>query len=175
MLIREVTRQNLIEIILLPIVFVLVFISGTFGLIYLHVNNYLAYLTWCAISFVVVIAIIISYTYLTLRYDPMFPPVLPPYYGAYYTQAPPDNQFIKNNQQSKRPGQKFDQRYNRTNSRSDPINKIQAKPGLRRKPGIQRTNSTHPVQRKHDTQQRRPEMIVTNKRTRTSEKLRKFK
>jgi hypothetical protein len=66
MLLRKITKQNIVEILLLPIIFVMIFGLGLILLVFLDVQNYLVYTAWCLISGVVVIVLIGAYTYLMI-------------------------------------------------------------------------------------------------------------
>jgi hypothetical protein len=85
MLLRKISKQNIIEILLLPIIFVIIFLAGVFALVQLNINNYLAYASWCLITGIIVILIVGFITYRLLRADDWAPQVLPPFYGSNYS------------------------------------------------------------------------------------------
>lgn len=90
--------MNIIEIIILPLIFGLIFGSGIFLLIYLGISDYVAYTGWCLISGVIILLIILTYTYRTMSSHPklaMHDPRLYEYYRNinqdqnYYSQPDP--------------------------------------------------------------------------------------
>ena len=66
MLLRKITRQNIVELLILPIIFIIIFSLGFILLVYFNVQNYLVYTAWCLISGIIVIALIGAYTYLMI-------------------------------------------------------------------------------------------------------------
>jgi hypothetical protein len=87
MLIREISKQNIIEILILPLVFIMIFIAGIFLLVFLEIFDYVVYTSWCLFSGIIVIAIIAYFTYLKIKpkkreplyYPPRYSPRYPPY------------------------------------------------------------------------------------------------
>lgn len=92
MLLREIKKINIIEILILPLIFIAIFIAGMIIFIQFNLNNYLLYTGWCFISGVIVIGIIGIYTYLILKedsydkYQSRQPPQKHPYYTYHYTK-----------------------------------------------------------------------------------------
>jgi hypothetical protein len=86
MLIREISKQNLIEIIAFPLIFIMLFILGIYLFVYLELLDYVLYTSWCLISGVIVVAIIFYFTYMKIKpirrepiyHSPRYPPDWPP-------------------------------------------------------------------------------------------------
>ncbi len=66
MLLRKITNQNIVEILIIPLIFVSIFGLGLMLLVLLDVENYLVYTGWCLLSGVIVIALVGAYTYLMI-------------------------------------------------------------------------------------------------------------
>jgi hypothetical protein len=69
MLIREIHKKNLIEIIILPLIFISIFIAGTIILTMFNILNYMIYAGWCLISGIMLMIIVWVYSYIFLKED----------------------------------------------------------------------------------------------------------
>ena len=67
MLIRSISKFNLIEIILLPLIFIGIFIVGVGLLIHFKIDTQEIYAGWCLISGAVVMCIVLAYTYVLIK------------------------------------------------------------------------------------------------------------
>lgn len=67
MLIREITKQNIKEIILLPLIFILLFIGGSTVFLVFNIYDQILYASWCFISAIIVIGLIGLTTYLMIK------------------------------------------------------------------------------------------------------------
>lgn len=66
---RKITKQHLIEILILPIIFVLILMVGIYLLLSLNINDYFVFTGWCIIATIIVIIIIAGYTFIFIKKD----------------------------------------------------------------------------------------------------------
>ncbi len=64
---REITKQNLIEIIVFALIFIIIFIVGSSVFLIQDINNYNIFAVWCIITALISMVIIGSYSYIKLR------------------------------------------------------------------------------------------------------------
>ena len=66
MLMRKISRSNLIEIILLPLLFIGIFIAGSSLFLVLGLYDQILYASWCFVSAGMVVCIVGIYTYILI-------------------------------------------------------------------------------------------------------------
>lgn len=64
---RKITKQNLIEIIVIAIIFIIIFIIGSSVFLIQDVNSYNIFAVWCIITALISMVIIGSYSYIKIR------------------------------------------------------------------------------------------------------------
>ncbi len=96
MIIREISKKNIIEILIFPLIFALIFFAGLYALIELKINNYFAYAGWCTISGLILFLIIFFYVYRTLSVRPKQAIQDPRMVQFYYNAQTKDNLSFPN-------------------------------------------------------------------------------
>ena len=97
---RKIKRNNLLEIILIPLIFLAILGSGLGMFFYFEVYNYFIYTTWCIISGMILLGLIIFYTYHFIKpgVDPAFELGL---YQDWKSQTRPKNDYAQPNKFSR--------------------------------------------------------------------------
>ncbi len=67
MWLREITKQNIIEILLLPLIFIVIFIAGITIFITFDLDNYMFFAGWCFASAGILMVIVVIYSYFYLK------------------------------------------------------------------------------------------------------------
>jgi hypothetical protein len=67
MLMRKISPENLFEIILLPLLFIGIFIAGGTIFLVLGLYDQILFASWCFISAGIVVCIVVIYTYIIIQ------------------------------------------------------------------------------------------------------------
>ena len=64
---REITKENLMELLISAAIFIIIFIVGSTVFLLMEMENYNIFATWCMITALISMVIIGAYSYIKLR------------------------------------------------------------------------------------------------------------